>query len=70
LPLKERFANGMMCQARRARLYQARQSGAARHARLSGQVSVGLAPSTASVLALPFMHGLREHYPDIRLHLV
>ena len=43
---------------------------AAQHARLSGQVSVGLAPSTASVLALPFMAALRARYPDIRLHLV
>jgi len=43
---------------------------AAQQARLSGHVSVGLAPSTASVLALPFMSRLRERYPDIRLHLV
>lgn len=43
---------------------------AAQHARLSGHVSVGFAPSTASVLALPFMNGLRARYPDIRLHLV
>lgn len=43
---------------------------AAQHARLSGHVSVGLAPSTASVLALPLMSGLRARYPDIRLHLV
>lgn len=43
---------------------------AARHARLSGHVSVGLAPSTASVLALPFMSELRNRYPDVRLHLV
>jgi LysR family tcuABC transcriptional regulator len=43
---------------------------AAQHARLSGHVSVGLAPSTASVLALPFMNGMRARYPDIRLRLV
>jgi LysR family tcuABC transcriptional regulator len=43
---------------------------AAQQARLSGHVSVGFAPSTASVLALPFMSGLRARYPDIRLHLV
>jgi LysR family tcuABC transcriptional regulator len=42
----------------------------AQQARLSGHVSVGLAPSTASVLALPFMAALRSRYPDIRLHLV
>ncbi|SFB28713.1 LysR substrate binding domain-containing protein [Collimonas sp. OK607] len=43
---------------------------AAQHARMSGHVSVGFAPSTASVLALTFMSGLRARYPDIRLHLV
>ncbi len=43
---------------------------AAQHARMSGHVSVGFAPSTASVLALTFMNGLRARYPDIRLHLV
>jgi len=43
---------------------------AAQHARMSGHVSVGIAPSTASVLALPFMSGMRARYPDIRLHLV
>ncbi len=45
-------------------------SRAAQQARLSGHVSVGLASSTASVLALPFMSGMRARYPDIRLHLV
>ena len=43
---------------------------AAQHARLTGHVSVGLAPSTASVLALPLLRSMRERYPDIRLHLV
>lgn len=43
---------------------------AARLARLSGHVSVGMAPSTSSVLGLPLMQALRERYPDIRLHLV
>jgi len=43
---------------------------AAQQARLSGHVSVGLAPSTAAVLALPFMAGMRERYPDVRLQLV
>ena len=42
----------------------------AQQARLAGHVSVGLAPSTASVLALPFMNALRQRYPDIRLRLV
>lgn len=43
---------------------------AAHQSRLSGSVSVGLAPSTASVLALPFMRSMRDRYPDVRLHMV
>ncbi|QHI98743.1 LysR family transcriptional regulator [Xylophilus rhododendri] len=43
---------------------------AAREARLSGTVSVGLAPTTAAVLALPLMRAMRERYPDVRLHMV
>ena len=43
---------------------------AAREARLSGHVSVGMAPSTASVLGVPFIHAMRESYADVRLHLV
>ena len=43
---------------------------AAQQSRLSGSVSVGLAPSTASVLALPLMRAMRERYPDVRLHMV
>ncbi|ARP81867.1 LysR family transcriptional regulator [Bordetella genomosp. 8] len=43
---------------------------AAQLARLSGTASVGLAPTTASVLALPFMRAMRERYPDVRLHMV
>ena len=43
---------------------------AAQLARLSGHVSVGLAPSTSAVLGLPFMAAMRERYPDVRLHLV
>ena len=42
----------------------------AQHARLSGTVSVGLAPTTSAVLAMPFMHAMRERYPDVRLHMV
>lgn len=33
---------------------------AAREARLSGHVSVGMAPSTASVLGVPFINAMRE----------
>lgn len=43
---------------------------AATQARLSGHVSVGMAPSTASVLALPFIDAMRDRYPDVRLRLV
>ncbi|RYF76621.1 MAG: LysR family transcriptional regulator, partial [Comamonadaceae bacterium] len=43
---------------------------AAQQARLSGHVSVGLAPTTASVLGLPLMQAMRARYPDVRLHLV
>lgn len=38
--------------------------------RMSGYVSLGLAPTTASVLALPLIEAMRERYPDIQLHLV
>jgi len=43
---------------------------AARSARLSGHVSVGMAPSTASVLGVAFMQAMRSRYPDVRLHMV
>ncbi|HGY3716195.1 TPA: tricarballylate utilization LysR family transcriptional regulator TcuR [Citrobacter gillenii] len=39
-------------------------------ARLSGHVSVGMAPSTASVLGMPFINTMRESYADVRLHVV
>ncbi|MEJ7929331.1 LysR family transcriptional regulator [Ramlibacter sp. AN1015] len=43
---------------------------AAQQARLSGHVSVGLAPTTSGVLGVPFMQAMRERYPEVRLHLV
>jgi LysR family tcuABC transcriptional regulator len=43
---------------------------AAQQSRLTGTVSVGLAPSTASVLGLPLIRAMRERYPDVRLHMV
>ena len=43
---------------------------AAQQSRLSGSVSVGLAPTTASVLGLPLMRAVRQRYPDVRLHMV
>lgn len=43
---------------------------AARLARLTGQVSVGMAPTTGAVLGLPFLQAMRERYPEIRVRLV
>ncbi|AYN96768.1 LysR family transcriptional regulator [Pseudomonas sp. LTJR-52] len=43
---------------------------AAHRGRMSGFVTVGLPPSTATVLALPLINTMRERYPDIQLHLV
>ena len=43
---------------------------AAHEARLTGTVSVGLAPTTASVLGLPLMQAMRERHPHVRLHMV
>ena len=42
----------------------------AQHGRLSGHVSVGMAPTTAARLAIPFMQAMRERYADIRIHVV
>lgn len=43
---------------------------AAQQARLSGHVSIGLPPTTASVLGVPLIRAMSERYPDVRLHLV
>ncbi|MCR5945189.1 tricarballylate utilization LysR family transcriptional regulator TcuR [Salmonella enterica subsp. houtenae] len=43
---------------------------AAKEARLSGHVTVGMAPSTASILGIPFIHAMQENYADVRLHVV
>ena len=42
---------------------------AAREARLSGQVSVGLSSTTAAILAPRFMQAMRQRYPDVRLRV-
>lgn len=42
----------------------------AQGARLVGMVSLGLAPTTASVLALPLIEAMGRRYPNIRLQLV
>lgn len=43
---------------------------AAQRARLSGHVSVGMAPSTTGMLGLAFLRAMRERYPEVRLHMV
>ena len=43
---------------------------AARQSRLSGSVSIGLAPTTSSILGLELMIAMRRRYPDVRLHMV
>lgn len=43
---------------------------AAQQSRLTGTVSVGLAPTTAAVLGLPLIQAMRQRYPDVRLHMV
>lgn len=43
---------------------------AAKSARLSGSVSIGLAPTTSALLGLPLMQAMRQRYPDVRLHMV
>lgn len=43
---------------------------AAHRGRMSGYVTVGLPPTTTTVLALPLINAMRERYPDIQLHLV
>lgn len=45
-------------------------SAAAQGARQSGMVSLGLAPTTASILALPLIKAMARRYPNIRLQLV
>lgn len=43
---------------------------AAQHKRLSGTVSLGLPPTTASLLGAPVLRAMSQGYPDVRLHLV
>ena len=43
---------------------------AAQHARLSGTVSIGMAPTTAAILGMPLLQAMRERYPAVRVHLV
>ena len=43
---------------------------AARHARLTGYVSVGLAQSTAGIVGVRFMQAMRSRYPDVNVRIV
>lgn len=43
---------------------------AAKGARLSGHVTIGLAPSTARVVGIPFLKDMRTRYPDVHLRIV
>lgn len=43
---------------------------AARHARLTGYVSVGLAQSTAGTIGVRFMQAMRDRYPDVKVRIV
>lgn len=43
---------------------------AAQQGRVSGQVSVGMVPSTAAVLGVPFLRAMRDRHPDVSLRLV
>lgn len=43
---------------------------AAQAARLAGHVSIGMAPTTSSVLGVPLLQAMQRRYPDVRLHLV
>lgn len=43
---------------------------AAKQARLTGTVTVGLAPTTASIMGIPFLAAMRESYPDVSVHIV
>ncbi len=43
---------------------------AAQQARLSGHVSVGMAPTTAAAMGVPLIRAMRERYPSVRFHLV
>ncbi|MEM5430356.1 LysR substrate-binding domain-containing protein [Cupriavidus oxalaticus] len=43
---------------------------AARQARLSGHVSIGLASTTAGVLGVPLLRAMARRYPDVRVHIV
>ncbi len=43
---------------------------AAQEARLSGSVSIGLAPTTSGMLGVALMHAMQQRYPAVRLHMV
>lgn len=57
-------------QARLALRHVDAAASAARSARLSGHVSVGMSPTSASVLGLPLILAMRERHPSVRVHFV
>ncbi|HEY0879130.1 MAG TPA: LysR family transcriptional regulator [Zeimonas sp.] len=57
-------------QARLALRHVDAAASAARSARLSGQVSVGMSPTIAGVLGLPLLLAMRERHPSVRVHFV
>lgn len=42
----------------------------AKQGRFSGQVSVGMATTTAAVLAVPLLQAMRERYPTVRVRII
>lgn len=50
--------------------HAANAADAARAARLSGQVTIGMAPTTSSVLGVPLLRAMEQRYPEVGLHLV
>lgn len=43
---------------------------AAQSARITGRAIIGLAPTTAGILALPFFSAMQKRYPDVQVQLV
>lgn len=59
-----------MRQARLALRHADEAAHVAREARASGQVSVGLAPTTAAVMGPALFKAMRDRFPSVRLHFV
>lgn len=57
-------------QARLALRHVDAAANAAKNARLSGHVSIGMSPTTASVLGMPLILAMRERHSGVRVHFV